>query len=253
MKKIKTKMMFGIALIFIVSYLILLFNFGANQKISEQSKSLLEDNYTSVKYCFDMLRIIDEIHSAYNEVLINKTKVDTCNIKKIAINSNKLFSEFDSLLTLQMNNITEKGEQYLSQSLKTSYNKIKTLANDSIKNFNYEVYKLLYTNAKQNILDIHDLNSVLLEQKNKDIKHSAVSTMNTQKNVGIIGLTILGILIVFIPWILIRPIDKLTYRMIEFYKQNFNQTIEIKANHEIEKLEEMFKKIVLEFNKKKEQ
>ena len=34
--------------------------------------------------------------------------------------------------------------------------------------------------------------------------------------------------------------------MITFYKTNFNKDIEIEANHELEKLEEIFEKIVME-------
>jgi signal transduction histidine kinase len=69
---------------------------------------------------------------------------------------------------------------------------------------------------------------------------------NIHQKIGIIGLTILAIFVVLIPLFIINPINKLSNRMITFYKTNFNKDIEIEANHELEKLEEIFEKIVME-------
>jgi methionyl-tRNA synthetase len=45
---------------------------------------------------------------------------------------------------------------------------------------------------------------------------------------------------------LINPIDNLAARMMNFYKINFGKEIDLKTNHELEILEEIFEKIVLE-------
>ena len=114
---------------------------------------------------------------------------------------------------------------------------------------NYQAYHEKYQNLREYILSIHDLNVSELEQKNEDIKCSALRVLNIQEKLGIVALTLLSILIFLVPFLLLTPINKLSDRMITFYKTNFNKDIDIKSNHELEKLEEIFEKIVLETSK----
>ncbi|MBN1115718.1 MAG: hypothetical protein JXA77_00820 [Bacteroidales bacterium] len=243
-KKIKSKMMAGIFLVFMVSFIVLMINIGANQRVVIESQSLLKDNFPSVKYAFQMLRALDEL----NILLISP---DTTVSKSVTVDSfnqtaNNYLKELKNYLILQEKNITEPGEKELTESLRKGYeNYQKSIAKNEY-NKNFEAYRVKYLHFRENILSIHNINIGLLESKNEEIKNSATRILNVQEKVGIIGLTLLSILIFTLPLLLINPIDKLTERMMNFYKTNFNKEIEIKTNHELEKLEEIFKKIVLE-------
>ncbi len=237
-------MMTGLLLVFMVSFAVLMVNFGANQRIVMESQSLLKDNYPSVKYAFNMLRAVDEL----NTLLIKpdtylSDSISSDSIKQIADTN---LTELKSNLDLQEKNITEPGEKELTESLHRSFlNYQGSIDNDEfIKNF--EAYQVKYIQLREHILSIHNLNVNLLESKNEEINSTAIRILNIQEKVGIGGLTILAILVILLPLFLIKPIDKLTERMINFYKTNFNKEIEIKGNHELEKLEEIFEKIVLE-------
>jgi signal transduction histidine kinase len=111
---------------------------------------------------------------------------------------------------------------------------------------NQAAYHEKYLTLRSRVVSIYNLNISELERKNVLIEDSALRISNIHQKIGIIGLTILAIFIILIPLFIINPINKLSNRMITFYKTNFNKDIEIKANHELEKLEEIFEKIVIE-------
>ncbi len=231
-------------MVFLVSFAVLLINIGANQRIITKSQSLLKDNYPSVKYSFDMLRVLDELNSLLispDMQVMDSTKLDSLNHFV-----NPYLEELKDNFELQEQNITEPGEKELTESLRANFMVFqKSIDRKEFRN-NYEAYLTKFFNLRDDILRIHSLNVNLLESKNEEINASASRIQNIQEKVGIAGLTILAILILFLPMFLINPIDKLTKRMMNFYKTNFNKEIEIKANHELEKLEEIFEKIVLE-------
>ncbi|MBN1181291.1 MAG: hypothetical protein JXB49_03320 [Bacteroidales bacterium] len=243
MKKIKTKLMFGILLVFIISYLIFMLNISSNHLVISKSESMLKDNYPSVKYSFSMLNDLDEINNLLVEINIGvsrEAKIDS------------LLKDFKTKLTLQNSNITETGEEQLTKVMNVNFLDFEKSIYDELYISNYPTYREKYLNLRQYILNIFYLNTKLLEEKNIEIKKEAVKIVNIQKNVGIVGLTILCILLVVLPMFVINPIDKLTKRMMDFYKTNFKKEIFIESNHELEKLEELFEKVVMEVNKNKE-
>lgn len=243
MKRIKPKMYLAIFSVFIVSFIVLILNVSVNQRIANYSQSLLKDNFPSVKYTFTMLDILEELNSGlvYYKIKAN----DSLNFD-IIFSEDSLFSDFKHNLQMQQNNITETGEKEMTESLQKAFLKYENSISEKEYLKNFDSYNEKYINLRQYIISIHDLNVQLLETKNEDIKSSSQRVQKNQERVGIAALAILGILIFILPMMLINPIDNLAARMMRFYKINFNKEIEIKANHELEKLEEIFEKIVLE-------
>ena len=248
MKRIKTKMYVAIFSVFIVSFIVLMLNIGANQHITNYSQSLLKDNYPSVKYSFTMLDILDELNS---RLIHRKIKVDDSLNIDTSFSEDSILSDFKQNLQMQQTNITETGEKELTESLLKAFQKYENSISEKEYLKNIESYNEKYENLRQYILSIHDLNIQLLESKNENIKSSSLRVQKIQEIVGIAALAILSILIITLPMMLINPIDNLAARMMQFYKINFNKEIDIKTNHELEKLEEIFEKIVLETKARK--
>ncbi|MBN2598012.1 MAG: hypothetical protein JXR82_14655 [Marinifilaceae bacterium] len=237
-------MSFGIILVFLVTFIVTMVNIGANQDMVNKSQLLLKNNYPSVKYSFLMLNILDELN---NDLLRrNIIQMDSLLSDNNKTNDSVLLSNFRQILLLQLGNITEPGEKELTESLENAFEKYESGVKDkefikSLRAFN-EKYEAL----RAYILSVHNLNIAMLESENELIKSSALRVLNIQEKVAIIGLTILCVLIILLPLMLIYPINSLYERMVDFYKSHFNKEIEIEANHELEKLEEIFEKIVLE-------
>jgi len=160
-------------------------------------------------------------------------------------------SELQKQLELQQSNITEPGEKELTESLQRALIRYQQGIYNMEYNTDFKAYREKYQNLKEYILNIHDLNISLMESKNEEIRNSTTRILKIQKNVGIVGLTIMSIFIVIIPLFLINPIDRLSARMTEFYKTRFNKDFEVTKNHELEKLEEIFEQIVIESQSEK--
>ncbi len=248
MKSIKTKMIIAILSVFIVSFTVIIVNIGSNQGVINKSQSLLKDNYPSVKYSFAMLNILDELNLS---LIIRKiTTTDSLMHNDNLIKDSLLLFNFRQNIQLQQNNITEAGEKELTELLNNAFTNYEKGVYEEQYIKNQPAFNEKYTNLRSYILSIHNLNVELLESKNETIKGSAQRILKIQENVGIATLAILSVLLITLPMLLINPIDNLTARMIKFYKINFNKEIEIKTNHELEKLEAIFEKIVLETKSK---
>lgn len=244
MKKIRTRMTFGLVLVALVAFVVSMVNISSNQGMVNKSQSLMKDNYPSVKYSFAMLNILDELNT---DLLLRKiSQLDTFLNDSNKINDSLSLFNFRQNLQLQQNNITETGEKELTESLENAFTKYEKGVLEKEYLNSIMVFNEKYESLREYILSIHQLNVTLLESKNEQIKSSALTILNIQQKVGLVGLTILCILIILLPYMLINPINNLYERMVEFYKSHFNKEIEIEANHELEKLEEIFEKIVLE-------
>lgn len=247
MKRIKIKLWVGLGSIFMLSFLLFIFNLTSNQSISLKSKSLLEDNYASAKYTFDMLKIVDDMNTV---VLKSKYLIpEQGDFYVISEKLKDLEKEFQDKLELQKQNITEIGEQKLTESLEHDYE----FFIKQIREQNNELYKAAYSNLRENILNIYNMNIQMLEQKNIEIQNKANKVMSVQKKIGIVVLFLMTILITLLPFVLINPIEKLSMRLKAFYREKFNKELEVEGNHELEVLENLFEKVILEFdNWKKE-
>jgi hypothetical protein len=243
MKRIKTKTYVAIFSVFNVSFIVLIINNSANQRIANYSQPLLKYNYPLVKFTFTMPYILDEL----NRGLIHRKRkaIDSLSFDA-SFSEDSLLSVFKRNLQKQQNNITEIGEKEMTESLQKAFLKYENSISGKEYLKSIDSYNEKYKNPRQYILSIHGLNIQLPETKNEDIKSSFISVRKTQERAGITALTILNILIFILPVILINPIDNLALRMLNFYKINFNREIDIKANHELEILEGIFEKIVLE-------
>jgi nitrate/nitrite-specific signal transduction histidine kinase len=247
MKRIKTKLWIGLGAIFFLSFLLLILNIIANQSISTKSESLLKDNYVSAKYTFEMLKIVDEMNNVILESNYFLTAPNT--YYEISDKLKKLTESFQEKLELQKLNITETGEQKMTESLEHDYE----LYIKQTTQQNTEQYKSAYNSLRENILDLYNLNIQVLEQKNIDIQNKANKIMSVQKKIGILTLFIMTILVVLLPFVLINPIENLAMRLKAFYREKFNKEIKVEGNHELEVLENLFEKVMLEFDEWKKE
>ncbi|HAF30707.1 MAG TPA: hypothetical protein DCG75_16820 [Bacteroidales bacterium] len=245
MKRIKTKLWLGLGIIFLLSFLLFIINMISNQTISNKSKSLLEDNYASVKYTFDMLKILDDM----NLIMLESSYLNNDPEKDYEISEmiQKFNKEFQEKLELQKQNITEIGEQKMTESLEHDYE----FFLKQVKEQNTELYITAYDNLRENILNLYNLNIQTLEKKNIDIQNKANKIMSVHKKIGILVLFLMTVLATLLPFILINPIENLAIRIKTFYREKFNKELEVEGNHELEVLENLFEKVMLEFTEKK--
>jgi two-component system, NtrC family, sensor histidine kinase KinB len=240
MNKIKTKLMIGIGLIFLISYAIMMVNMGTNQSIVNKSDSLLTSNYASLKHTFRMLTVLNDIN------LIIAQGLSKDSVAGQTLNIVKKLEMFEQPLKFQVDNITELGELQLTNNLQKSFDAWRHYLIAREEQFYWKEYNLLMQELRKDIINIYQMNALALEEKNDAIKKHAEYVLKLQKNVGIIGLAILGICLIILPFYLVRPIDNLTFRLKNIYEKNYNKTVNLKKGHEVAKLEDIIEKIISE-------
>jgi two-component system, NtrC family, sensor histidine kinase KinB len=240
MKKIKTKLMIGIGIIFFISYTIMTVNMGTNQSIVNKSDSLLTSNYASLKHTFRMLTVLNDI----NLIIAQGLSEDSVAGQTLSIV--RKLEVFEQPLKLQAANITEPGELQLSNNLQKSFDAWQHYLIAREEPFNWENFNRLMQELRNDIIDIYQMNTLALEEKNDIIKKHAKDVLKLQKNVGIIGLTIIGVCLILLPLYLVWPLDNLTFKLKDIYEKNYNKKINLKKGHEVAKLEEIIEKIIAE-------
>lgn len=240
MRKIKTKLMIGIGIVFLISYSIMMVNMGTNQSIVKKSNSLLTSNYASLKHTFQMLRLLNDV----NVIVAKGLSEDSVAGQTLRI-IEKLES-FKEPLELQIDNITEPGELQLTNNLRKSFDSFKNYLVAREQSFFWNDYNKLFQEVRNDILEIYQMNAASLEAKNDAIREHSEDILTLQKNVGIVGLVLLCALIIFLPLYLIRPIDNLTRKLKDVYEKGFNKNVKLKKGHEFKQLEDIVEKIVTE-------
>jgi two-component system, NtrC family, sensor histidine kinase KinB len=246
MRKIKTKLMIGIGIVFLISYSIMMVNMGTNQSIVSKSDSLLTSNYFSLKHTFQMFRLLNDVNVLVAKGL-SKDSVPGETLRII-----ERLERFEQPLKLQTENITEPGELQLNKNLQKSFDAFRHYLVAREQPFYWPEYNKLFQEVRNDILELYQINAESLEAKNDDIKEHSEDILNLQKTVGIIGLALLCVLLIFLPLYLLRPIDHLTWKLKEVYEQAFKKEVNLKKGHEMQQLEEMVEKIVAEVKKVKE-
>lgn len=246
MRKIKTKLMIGIGIIFLISYSIMMVNMGTNQSIVNKSDSLLTSNYFSLKHTFQMLRLLNDVNVLVAEGL-SKDSVPGETLRII-----ERLERFEQPLKLQTENITEPGELQLTNHLQKSFDSFRYYLIAREQPFSWTEYNLYFQEVREDILEIYQMNALSLEEKNDAIKNHAQHVLSLQKNVGITGLALLCILLVLLPLYLLRPVDHLVWKLKEVYEKGFNKKVNLKKGHEMQQLEEMVEKIMAEVKTTKE-
>lgn len=203
--KIKSKLKYGIGALFVL--ISLLSFFGVRQIISlaSDAKNILKDNQKTIEYTRRMLQLLSEP--------INLDSVEY-------------------YLDLQKENITEIGEQEITQSLNTAFIIFKNEPADYVA----------LRKVKDSLFEITDLNLKAIEKKN------LVAAKTAKRSVFFIG--VLGALFIFIALVLFfklptgisNTIKEFIDRINQIADDNYSQRVTLTTNNE-------FLSLAIAFNK----
>src|SRR5437868_3303670 len=182
---IKNKLRAGITFLFVLALLCCGLSIYYLTRLSGDAKNILKDNYKTVQY---MKNIGVSVNAGKGN--LNKDQI----------------SVIEDNLTKQEHNITEHGEQRLTDSLRSKYEQLKLQEN------NPEKITLLRTEIRQVLYSIMQLNMSAIERKN------AVATTTADKAsllVAFVGSFLFLVAFSFVvnfPGYIANPIKELTER-----------------------------------------
>ena len=202
--KVKSKISLG--LLFLFAVIILLGGTGAYylNKLSNQSKGIIKDNYKTIQYCKTMLQILDEMERG--------------NLSET--------NNFEQTLQLQELNITEQGEKELTQNIRQSFEKYK---NNSERTLQLQV-------IRRNVYKISDINLQALLYKNKISEKASENALTILAMIAAICFIISFVFLINFPGYIANPIQKLTDSIRQIERKNYHQRINFESSDEFGEL-----------------
>jgi len=207
--KLKTKVALGGVFLFALLMTVGVMSFYYFNRITDEAKGIVKDNYETLNYSRDMLKELDLLNSG---------------------DSIHAYIEFEKKLLLQEKNITEPGEEELTDSLRRNFDALKQKnALDSHR-----------TLIRKNISGIMQLNLQAIDKKNQAAQKSAENA----KTIISVILTIcilLGFTFLFnFPSLVASPVAKLTEGIEAIAKKNYGERIHLNRKDEFGELADAF-------------
>jgi PAS domain S-box-containing protein len=205
--KIKTKLSLGVGFLFLL--IILLIGVGVNyiHKLSNDTQNILVANYNTIDYSRQMLNALDE-----------------------DISSEKSISKFQDNMLKQQKNVTEIGEQELTNKLTYDFEKLRT---DSKNN-------LLFVNIRKDLTDIMLLNMQAIQRKSFIAEKTAKSATTIIAITGTICFLLAFTLLLNLPGSIANPIKELTESIKEIAAKNYSQRVHFESHNEFGELAHSF-------------
>src|ERR1700761_1447685 len=210
---IKNKLRAGFSFLFLMAFICCGLSIWFLNRLSADASVILKNNYESVKF-------VKNIGSALEK---NGTELDASQISIIEAN-----------LVKQEHNVTEPGEQQLTDSLRSKYEQLKLSVNTPQKQI------LLRSELRKVLYDIMQINMIGIEHKNAVAQKTADSATLIVALIGSFLFLVSFSFVVNFPSYIANPIRELTERIKEIAKRNYHQQLNFKSNDEFGELAQAF-------------
>jgi PAS domain S-box-containing protein len=177
-------------------------------KLKAEANNILQDNYESLSYGHTMQQQLNSFETSYDQSV----------------------KQFETALDQQENNITEKGEKEVTDSIKIYFNKLKAgdTTKESIKTLQNEIQKILALN----------MNAIKIKNAKAGATADKALTLILFLS-GLVFIISFTFLINF-PSVVTTPIKQLTAAIKEIGDKNYQHRIHIENKDEFGKLADSF-------------
>lgn len=237
-------LLYGIILVFLIAFFLVMISISVNQHIVSRLQSNLDQNYPTLKYNHEMLAILDEL----NAILIeDRTPAEK---DSIIFKPELYLHEFEKRMQLHISSSTKGIELELIESLNNAFRRFSKSVTEEEYVSNYRLYKERFLNLRQYVLNIQKIKFRAIKLENEEITGEMYRVMNIQKKAGITGIVIIGLIVFLLPLFVFNKIENLTEKLLDYYQSRFHKEIELEAGKQLERLEEVVNKILMEVDDK---
>ncbi len=205
--KIKTKLILGVGLLFVMIALLTVLSIFYINRLSGDTKNILTDNYNTIDYCRQML-------NALNKGILNHDAQ----------------KDFLKNLDQQKNTITEIGEKELTEKLEEDFRNIITVPGDTN----------LQKRIQQDIMDIMLLNMQAIQRKSSVAHQTAENSIFWISVSGVICFILAFTMLVNLPGNIANPIKELTESIKQIAAQNYSERVHFQQHNEFGELASAF-------------
>ncbi|MDB5140711.1 MAG: walK 1 [Mucilaginibacter sp.] len=210
---IKNKLRAGFSFLFLLALVCCGLSIYFLTRLSVDARDILKDNYKSVQYTKNIGASIDA---------------------SAGLLSNQQTKLIEENLVKQEHNVTEHGEQQLTDSLRVKFDALKALNGNEAKAVQ------LHTDIKRLLYGIMQLNMNAIEHKYATAKKTADDATLLVAFVGSFLFLVAFSFTVNFPGYIANPIKELTERIKEVSKRNYHQQLNFKSNDEFGELGQAF-------------
>lgn len=206
--KTKTKLNLGVGLLFTMIIILSLVSAYYIFSIKKDTENILKANYNTLEYSRNMLSALDQINA----------------------DENKAITVFESNLKKQLVNITEVGEDKVTNTLQDSFIQLqKNRKDESVK-----------AQIRQDIFAIMKLNMNAIKQKSDVAKQTAETANLWIAIVGTFCFLIAFNLLINLPNNIANPIKELTASIKEIANRNYSERVHFYNHNEFGDLAKSF-------------
>jgi hypothetical protein len=167
--------------IFIIILVLLGFSALSLMNLSKKTKAILSENHVSVVYARDMTGNLINLNQEISGCFVTGRNVDTLLVKNE-------FKSLDKTIALELNNITEVGEDALAGNIKNEINEYRELFNQYILTPGQaETFLQLqkkFGSLYRNLEVLSKMNEKAIEVKTEDAKNSAKKASTQMTVIG---------------------------------------------------------------------
>jgi signal transduction histidine kinase len=201
---IKTKVTLGVLFLFVVILTIGGLGLYYMQRLSQDSKNILTDNYETLQYAKEIIAQLDRLKTDSVDAMVS----------------------IEKNLVLQENNITEAGEGELTTNLRSTFEKLKNSGNDDV----------VFIDLRNICLAIQQINMEAIQKKNENARKTAETASTYLILVGSLCILTAFTFIVNFPGYIADPISQLASGIKEIANKNYEERLQFDRNDEFEEL-----------------
>lgn len=204
--KIQRRLTLGIGVLFAMILLLGIQSVSYVRQLSEATGTILADNYNSLQYAADMLRSLNDI--------------GTDSVSRHALRAN---------LALQQQNITEVSEKEITAALQRH-----------VAALSDPVTEPELQTVREDLLRIMEVNMAAIRAKSSGVEERADYVMWWLIVVAALCALVAGVILVWFPSLVLRPIDALKKGITQIANHNYRQRLDFSGNREFESVAESF-------------
>ncbi len=205
--KIKTKLTLGVGVLLVLIVLLAVIGIKQIVSLATASEQVLEANYNSLDYSRNMLKILDEIPAEKDAP-----------------------ERFERQLRAQEGNITEIGEDELTESLRSHFDQLLTQPRDT----------LLLKNIRSDLNDIMKINLAAIERKSIVAAKAAEQAILWIPATSALCFIIAFILLFNLPGNIANPIQELTESIKQIASEKYSERVHFEGHNEFGELATSF-------------
>ncbi|MBT1705943.1 sensor histidine kinase [Chryseosolibacter indicus] len=205
---IKIKVTLGVLFLFAVILVISGLGLYYLQRLSQDSKNILTDNYETLQYTKEIISQCDRL------------KTDSADALEI----------MEKNIRLQESNITEAGEGELTRSLRSVLNRIKVSHVDDV----------LLAELRNTCLSIQQINMEAIQKKNENAQQTSENASTYLVITGTLCVLAAFVFIINFPGYIGDPIAQLTSGIKAIANKNYEERLQFDRNDEFEELANAF-------------